>query len=149
MENIDYNIKLRFVDIKQDGYKLLENVIEMTGNHWEKVKVFDLYKYIVILNDIDNSNEILHIVAKESVDQQKQLEVIHMVQLLRLIHPFELKPFIKELKKEKPNEINCVQPLFEVDYPSENQALLSVDLNNESSLVLFTTGEILNIPIES
>lgn len=114
---------------------LLENVYDMTHNRWEHISVDDFNRALAYRFDGDYRNQ-LRWIRIESEDEKRQLEVIHLNQLVMLMEEENFIECYNYFSYQDPNRENKIQPLFNPYTKGENRELLSIEINDQERLIV-------------
>lgn len=127
--------------------QLLKEAYEMTHNSWLYIKARELDRAVnLVLNEKDDLRR--DWVRKEAVDEGRQLEVIHLILLVRKIDIFNLSNIAKQLEQLQPEPLNFIQPLFVPEQESDNSQLLDLELNSGYHMVISKESFLFKPPTE-
>ena len=126
---------------------LLKEAYEMTNNHWYYLKVRELNR--AISHKINRKEDFKRDwIRKEAIEEDRQLEVIHLIYLVDKIDRFNLERFEKQLKQLEPEALNDIQPRYIPNQQHTDPELIQVELNSGYKLVVTQSSFLFEAPTE-
>jgi len=126
---------------------LLNKTYELTKNKWNRVSLIDL-KRALIYRIEEDVNSRRNWIRYESKDEQRQLEVIHLLLLVKKIDNMNIKNCITQLQTLEPDDSNKIQPLYIPNNTEEEQEILDIKLNSGSHMIVKENSFLFKPPIE-
>jgi hypothetical protein len=130
-------------ELQQEQKTLLEEAYEITENIWKNISVYDINRammYRYFNQNIETyrwiSLEARKVTSHQKIVSDRQVEVIHLIQLVQRIEEENFVECCKFLEREKPNPNNKVIPLYIPNKENENSILLMVQLDREEVLII-------------
>ncbi len=115
---------------------LLKEIYELTSNKWETITVDDLNSCICAYAEKEDS--VLMKIDEES--DRREIEIVHLFALFKLIQKDYLESFNKEVKRIVLDHELLVEPYYRPDLQDENQPILGIPMENDTKLVLYEDG---------
>lgn len=126
---------------------LLKEAYEMTNNQWHYMTVNELN--IAVGYRINNRQDFKRDwIRKAAFDENKQLEVIHLIYLIDKVDLFNIGRLEEQLKLFNPNPINNIQPLYIPEQESFDPKLLQVELDSGYKLIVTQSSFLFKTPTE-
>lgn len=126
---------------------LLQEAYDLTENRWQYIAFRDLKRAIVYKIEEDYNGR-RNWVRRESKDAKRQLEVIHLLLLVRKIDDINLRICTKELQILKPDDTNNIQPLYIPEQTEEEQGVLDIQLNSGYHMIINENSFLYKPPTE-
>lgn len=115
---------------------LLKEIYELTSNKWKTITVDDLNSCICAYAEKEDS--VLMKIDEES--DRREIEIVHLFALLRLVEKDYLVSFNKQLTRVVSDHEMLVEPYYRPDIQDENQPILGIPMENDRKLVLYEDG---------
>lgn len=127
--------------------QLLKEAYEMTKNQWYFVTVRELSR--AILYKVNSREDLKREwIRREAFQEDRQLEVIHLIYLVGKIDVENLERVDEQLKQFEPNQFNDIQPLYIPEQESSDPQLLEVVLDSGYKLVITQHSFLFKTPTE-
>jgi hypothetical protein len=126
----------------------IERAIEEDTYKWNHIKVNDLYGLLEIYFKRKNNKPFYLKKASESVNKERQREIIHLVEILLVANSKNVRLFSEQLQQYLPDKNNSIQPLYNPSDESDDQPLLKVQVNEDINLILRRRTTLLEFPTE-
>jgi len=114
---------------------MIEEAYEMTENRWRYLSMDDLYKALLCIFSTDSREE-RQWIRVESRDAKRQVEVIHILLLLKMTEPDNLLSFGRYLQGNMQCSENSIQPLYIPTEENEDPPLIDIEMDDNSHLIL-------------
>lgn len=126
---------------------LLKEAYEMTKNQWLYIKTRELFR--AVSYKVNRREDLRRDwIRKEAIDEDRQLEVIHLIYLVDKIDRGNLERFEKHLKEFEPNQLNNLQPRYIPEEQQYDPELIEVELNSGYKLVITQSSFLFKSPSE-
>lgn len=123
-------------DLQQNPKTLLEMAYEVTNNKWRTIMGYDLNRALTYRFNHQNRERRFWILS-ESINPERQAEVIHLLELVKKIEEENFKHCYIYLSEEKgTNEVTSVEPLYIPNTQDDDPPLLQIRLNDGNSIVI-------------
>jgi hypothetical protein len=127
--------------------QLLKEAYEMTKNQWYFVTVRELSR--AILYKVNSREDLKREwIRREAFQEDRQLEVIHLIYLIGKMDKENLERVGEQLKQFEPNQFNDIQPLYIPEQESSDPQLLEVVLDSGYKLVITQHSFLFKTPTE-
>jgi hypothetical protein len=87
-------------------------------------------------------------IRKAAFDEDRQLEVIHLIYLVDKVNIYNLERLSGQLKQLNPNQLNDIQPLYIPEQENTDPQLLEVQLDSGYRLIITEHSFLFKTPTE-
>jgi len=115
-------------ELQQNDSKYLKEAYDLTDNKWNHLTIEDLYRAILYTLEKNGYINKARWRSVESINPDRQLEVIHLLLLVNLLEEDTLINFVTEMHYFVPNTNKSIQPLY--NPYEENDEILLLELNS-------------------